>query len=370
MLYLSVPPALILLVLAHVAARRPPHRTRWAVFFGPGPVLAFGTVCIGLALPPVILLFLGLTAALLAWPLVRRRMPRFLPLSAVATLVAFGRPAWPALVAQVEYARLRARYPYESMEDRAPAPRPDDRPDPLPDPVARRLAEVEQAIEVDGWKHNRAQYLRVLHEETVALFVNSPGFGVGRLRMPRPSEQVLEPEPRDDPPTQPASPPPPGPYREGTNRVPAADAEGLAGLHADGTLDFVNPDGFGFVKDRRHVAGFLSHGFSRVPSSSRTWAVRRVELVGLLRHPGPVVYVSARLPAMDDLKGAPTRPPDEFEAAGLAAVRRGEDVYAARVGDGVRMVGAIRSAKQCVECHGGARGDLLGAFSYALGPEP
>ena len=35
-------------------------------------------------------------------------------------------------------------------------------------------------------------------------------------------------------------------------------------------------------------------------------------------------------------------------------------------GDGVRMVGAIRSTTQCVSCHDCERGDLLGAFSYTL----
>jgi mono/diheme cytochrome c family protein len=30
------------------------------------------------------------------------------------------------------------------------------------------------------------------------------------------------------------------------------------------------------------------------------------------------------------------------------------------------MLGAVRSTRQCVACHGGDRGDLLGAFSYAL----
>jgi hypothetical protein len=30
------------------------------------------------------------------------------------------------------------------------------------------------------------------------------------------------------------------------------------------------------------------------------------------------------------------------------------------------MLGLARSVKQCVACHGGARGDLLGAFSYVL----
>ena len=29
----------------------------------------------------------------------------------------------------------------------------------------------------------------------------------------------------------------------------------------------------------------------------------------------------------------------------------------------VRVLGAIRAAKQCIDCHGGGRGDLLGAFS-------
>ncbi len=33
------------------------------------------------------------------------------------------------------------------------------------------------------------------------------------------------------------------------------------------------------------------------------------------------------------------------------------------------MLGAVRSAKQCVKCHGGSRGDLLGAFSYTLRAE-
>jgi len=30
------------------------------------------------------------------------------------------------------------------------------------------------------------------------------------------------------------------------------------------------------------------------------------------------------------------------------------------------MLGATYGAKQCVACHGGERGDLLGVFSYTL----
>ena len=82
--------------------------------------------------------------------------------------------------------------------------------------------------------------------------------------------------------------------------------------------------------------------------------------------PEGVVYRSDRLPARAVLQRAATRAPDAFELTGLDVVKKGDAGSAARRGEVVRFVGAIRSAKQCVECHGGARGDLLGAFSYTL----
>jgi hypothetical protein len=48
-------------------------------------------------------------------------------------------------------------------------------------------------------------------------------------------------------------------------------------------------------------------------------------------------------------------------------LHQGEDLVVAQEGQRLRMLGAIRSVRQCVACHGGARGDLLGAFSYFLG---
>jgi len=79
----------------------------------------------------------------------------------------------------------------------------------------------------------------------------------------------------------------------------------------------------------------------------------------------PAVYVSDRLPAMEELKGVPTRPLDAFETEGLAGLRKGGNLYV----KGDRTLGAIRSTKQCLDCHGGNRGDLLGAFSYILRTE-
>ena len=140
----------------------------------------------------------------------------------------------------------------------------------------------------------------------------------------------------------------------------------LHDLHRAGILDFINFENFGYVKDRRHVAGFQSHRFSKVPEPTDGWRIETLDLVGLLLHEKPIAYVSANLPRMDELKKAPTRPLDRFESGGLEILRGGEDLVTANAGADLRMLGAIGSAKQCVDCRGGRRGDLLGAFSYTL----
>jgi len=164
---------------------------------------------------------------------------------------------------------------------------------------------------------------------------------------------------------QPAPPQPSGPTYavSGGTSTRTADLGALGDLHASGVLDFVHPAGFGYVKDRQHVAGFRSHRFSQVPWT-REWEVTRLELVSLLRHSEPAVYMSERLPQMDALAGVPLRPLDEPEAEGLTALREGQELWV----KGDRMLGAVRSVKQCVACHGGERGRLLGAFSYTIRP--
>jgi hypothetical protein len=133
------------------------------------------------------------------------------------------------------------------------------------------------------------------------------------------------------------------------------------------------------------VAGFIPHRFSQVPAPAdhvtmqnntlessadrdptNRWQVQTLDLVGLLLHDEPVTYVSDHLPAMDELRRAPTRPLDRFETTGLISLRQGEDLFISRDGERLRMLGGISSIKQCVACHGGQRGDLLGAFSYTL----
>jgi len=124
----------------------------------------------------------------------------------------------------------------------------------------------------------------------------------------------------------------------------------------------------GYVQDREHVVGFEPHGFSRRPSL-RAWQVQRVELVSLLKHDTPVVYVSDFLPKMDELKSAAVRPLDSFERQSLTKLRMGEDVVEETSHQRILMLGAIRAATQCVRCHSVERNTLLGAFSYELLPD-
>jgi hypothetical protein len=95
-----------------------------------------------------------------------------------------------------------------------------------------------------------------------------------------------------------------------------------------------------------------------------------LELVSLLKHDVPMVYVSDHLPRMDELEDAKTRSLSPFERKSLARLREGEDLSVDATVNRISMVGALRAAKQCTECHQVKRGELLGAFSYELERQP
>ena len=137
-------------------------------------------------------------------------------------------------------------------------------------------------------------------------------------------------------------------------------------MHQDNLVAFLRPQDYGYIKDRRHVAGFRPHQFRQAPEPNDAWSVTTLELVGLVMHDRPVAYVSKTLPRMDELREAPIRPLDSFEAQGLAELQAGETLVMGEQGDRRRLLGAIRAAKQCALCHGCERGELLGAFSYVL----
>src|SRR5438132_363756 len=292
-------------------------------------------------------------------------------------------------------AELAAAYPLESMADRLayesrrkPGTAGADRAAAV-SPILRQagvepeLSRLEEKIQEQlyGATATRDFHLHFLHDNAVSDFINSPGFGVSRRIEPRAEYIELPPPPRI------SLPPPPhdSPWEDsGTARVSDSAAAGgpasrlppaeqsLRGLHEDGFLDFVNPGCFGVVWDRQRARGFQVHHFRKMPglaeasSAKERWRVQRLELMSLLRHEEPAVYLSDHLPRMYELRDAPTRPLDAFETRALPALQGGGDLRFECSSDQIQMLGSIRALKQCTACHAAERGELLGAFSYTL----
>jgi hypothetical protein len=255
--------------------------------------------------------------------------------------------------------------------------------------AAARWAEVERKVEgTDDWL--RAISLKHVHQSFVMQFINSPGFGFDRhLNTPRNSYITLPPSEliplssldgaSGD---QSESRPGPQPTSQADELRLAASVSSdqpLWRMHQDGLINFVNALGFGYVRDRDHVAGFQPHGFGHPgrfrdtglpPRPPERWRLRRIELVSLLKYDRPAVYLSDNLPRMEDLSDARPRPLDAFETSALPALQGGEDLMATTTGSTMRVLGALRAMRQCVSCHNAERGDLLGAFSYELRRAP
>ena len=232
-----------------------------------------------------------------------------------------------------------------------------------------------------------ARMLRLLqlHTDRVLRFGNSPGNGLGRIGTPQFNGLVVGPQASDG--LTPEELELPGvaliPFASerasADDDAPAADTpppkrDRLAALHVNALFDFLDPAGFGYVRDREHVAGFEPHQFRHMPEApteqgagrTEKWAVVRLQLVSLLKHDRPVVYSSNVLPSMIEANRPETRPLTAFEEKALKALREGDDLVTESSGDRIRMMGSLRPAKQCLECHDAKRGDLLGAFSWDL----
>jgi hypothetical protein len=269
-----------------------------------------------------------------------------------------------SVIALRDTKRLQEEFAYISLKDRLPSlstPRPAA---PLPSATRGRLNHLEDRFEEENrnWLHHRrTDILRAIHEDTVRIFVDQSGFGVTRmggmnewlLRRVRPGEPIPQPGPLS-----------PSPWVSMPDQSREAATEGLHSLHEASVLDYANPANFGFIKDRQHVAGFVEHQITQMPAPPKRWSLQRLDLIGLIVHKEPVAYVSEDLPRMDELRAAPRRSLDDFESAGLSALRCGEDLYANEGGTECRMLGAIRAVRQCLACHDGEHGDLLTLLAH------
>ncbi len=175
-----------------------------------------------------------------------------------------------------------------------------------------------------------------------------------------------------------------------------------------------------FAKKNRIVIDPKSRYRVRLPAEASdkekdtnktTWVIRRLDLIGLLDTDNPVVYISMperKSPFFADQsknktsvnlhslvkqqknrtainlhslaeqmksnkgknrnrKKLPTREPNLLEYTGVDYLKDGEELFVNVHNRLLRMVGALRAGKQCLNCHSGIReGDLLGAFSYTF----
>jgi hypothetical protein len=105
------------------------------------------------------------------------------------------------------------------------------------------------------------------------------------------------------------------------------------------------------------------------PKKEFMWEIKSIDLVGLVMHESPTVYISDKLPLMEKLPERPMREMDLFESEGLEELLAGKELYIRSQGETIRVLGPIHAAKACLKCHSDAKeGTMLGAFSYTLRP--
>jgi len=98
-------------------------------------------------------------------------------------------------------------------------------------------------------------------------------------------------------------------------------------------------------------------------TSTDTYKLERVELVGVAMHDKPVAFTRAA----HGSKFLEPRPLTISEERALVELASGETISVHSDKTGRRVVGALRAKQECLHCHAGYKaGDLLGALSYRL----
>jgi hypothetical protein len=358
-------------------------------------VAVFSSLFVCVAFPAIALQSAITFVLLLGCGIVRASPKAVLPLSVAAMIASYGFFLYGAIGDLQKLSRIRDQFPLESISSRLAyesAARATLAPGDFASTASLLSPAVEQRLGAQEdrrtrselpWRHNRRTMLASLHNRKSDQFALAQGFGRARMMPGFVSEQGLE-----LPPAEPVSIPQEAELRDepeyrnadalassDSPAIPNRPPEDLLSFHESGVADFVDPDRIGYVQDRDHVAGFQSHRFTRIPEigvpysrPQSSWKLARLELVSLLKHDSPLVYDSPHLPQMDELRNAPTRPLDSFERESLVRLKSDEDVVTDESPERIRMIGSLRAARSCLECHSVERGALLGALTYELVP--
>lgn len=207
------------------------------------------------------------------------------------------------------------------------------------------------------------QTLPEIHERFVYEFTFQPGFGLERYHW-QPgvwSELVVQTTVKPSAPSSSERKYPP-----------------LSSLKLDGRSDAKRRIERPTYEEEAETLTFPSEKLQDVVE--RIWHLKEMHLIGIAMHKMPVVYLGAgsenhaakldrdaKGPSKPRLRGkVPTRLPNSFESAALADLRKGTELVAKTTAAEMWLVGAIRARADCVKCHDGGEGALLGAFTYRL----
>ncbi len=338
-------------------------------------------------------LMLLLVLLIAAWLLPVNTKPRTrLQVGVAVTVAVYALAIIPGAMEVLRRHHAREQYPIESLAQRLEYERevvgdsttafasanPADRQ--LSKTVESRLRQTDFGHFDRSW---RDLQLKQLHSWEADKFILSGGLGIARLfsveNMQLDYEDQVEQSTNDEEQSffviDGATVRSTAPVAEQSDSAVATPSQNqLLELHDEGSWRFVNPASLGYVAGKQKAAGFVSHRFSKArlplgqtdPASG--WKIARLELVSLLKHKEPRVYVSEELPQMEKLKSVPTRALHEFEQQALPKLWHEEDIVVAEEANEVLMLGALRARTECLDCHSVKRGQLLGAFSYSLRP--
>jgi hypothetical protein len=322
------------------------------------------------------------------------------PKSTRELIAAEAPETWEHLVAT-----LVRKYPFQSLEQRLSRYT-------LPEDSSKTRLSSDALFDIGGRKRitniegqnvgmgiragevDRGVLLQSLHEKYIVFFVEQAGFGIYRMgRIPSegphplswkrmPTQELTDLSKREsglDGASIDLSETVEDETYKNVTKYPSRSA--MAAAHRNLTASFVNEPGWGYVRSVKEVAGFESHRVGPLqlfypwrkpfiweyPFDSPTddsWQMENVQLVGLLKQVNPVVYVTEKLPNMDEIKNAETRSLTDWEDQSLVRLLQGEQVVIDAYENAIHMLGAIRASDDCLHCHAARSGDMLGAFTY------
>jgi hypothetical protein len=138
-------------------------------------------------------------------------------------------------------------------------------------------------------------------------------------------------------------------------------------MHAVYVEKFIQSSGFGIGR----MGPVDLRSFSELVLNGQPCTVKKIELIGLVKHPEPTAYVISMPPQKafftnDLARHIKTRALTTFETDALVQLRSGRNEVIGFHDESPAILGAVRAQKKCLKCHEGKTGNLLGAFSYSM----